>query len=45
MKNVNIIVSHMITRINESKTWTKRISWEYKYKFNRTKRNSNQKWN
>ena len=35
----------MITRINESKTLTKHMSYECKCKFDGRKYNSNQKWN
>ena len=35
----------MITGINESKTLTKYISYECKYKFDGTKCKSNQWWN
>ena len=35
----------MITGINESKTLTKHISCECKYKFGKRKYNSNQWWN
>ena len=35
----------MITGKKESKFSTKDISWKWKCKFDRKKRNSNQKWN
>ena len=44
-EDLNLTVFNMITGINESKTLTKHISCEFKYKFDSRKRNSNQKWN
>ena len=35
----------MMTGVNESKTLTKHISYECKWKFDETKCNSNQWWN
>ena len=41
-KSLNLSVSNMITRINESKTLTNHISCESKCKFDETKCKSNQ---
>ena len=42
-EDLNLSVLNMIIRINESKTLTKHISCECKYKFDGRKYNSNQK--
>ena len=42
-KEVNLSVFNMKTRINESKTLAKHVSW--KSKFHARKCNSNRKWN
>ena len=44
-ENLNLSVFNMITGTNESKTLTKHISCECKFKFDGTKCNSNQWWN
>ena len=44
-EDLNLSVFNMITGINESKSLTNHISFEYKCKFDGTKRNSNQWWN
>ena len=44
-KNIKVKVFDMITNINEAKTKTKHISYDFKCKFNSTIYNSNQKWN
>ena len=44
-EGLNLSVFNMITGINESKTLTKHISCECKFKFDGRKCNSNQKWN
>ena len=44
-EDLNIRVFNMITEINESKTLAKDISWECKYRVDRTKCNSNHWWN
>ena len=44
-EDLNLSMFNMITEINESKTRTKHISWECKYKFDCRKFNSNQNWN
>ena len=41
--DLNLSVLNMITRINESKTLTKHMSYECKYKFDGRKCNSSQK--
>ena len=45
IKDININIFNVLTRINESKTLTKDISCKYKYKFGGRKRHSDQKWN
>ena len=45
IEDLNLSVVNMITEINESKTLTKHISWECKFKFDGRKCNSNQWWN
>ena len=42
-KNVNAKVFNIITRINEVKALVKHISFDFKWKFNSTTCNSNQK--
>ena len=42
---LNLNIFNMITGTNESKTLTKHISYECKFKFDGRKCNSNQKWN
>ena len=44
-ENLNLNVFNMITGISESKTLTKDVSCECKYKFDGRKCNSNQWWN
>ena len=44
-EDLNLSVFNMITGINESKTLTKHISCECKYKFDGAKCKSNQWWN
>ena len=44
-KDLNLSVFNMIAGINESKTLTKHVSFECKYKFDGGKYNSNQWWN
>ena len=44
-KGVNVKIFDMITRINEAKTLVKHVLSDYKYKFDCTACNSNQKWN
>ena len=44
-KSVNVKVFNMITKINETKTLIKHISCNYKFKFDNTTCNLNQKWN
>ena len=44
-EDLNLSVFNMITGTNESKTLTKHISCECKFKFDGTKCNSNQWWN
>ena len=44
-ENLNQRVFNMITGINESKTLTNHISYEWKCKFNKWKCNTNQGWN
>ena len=44
-EDLNLRVFNMITAINESKTLTTHISCEFKYKFDLTRYNSNQRWN
>ena len=44
-KDVNVKVFNMITTRNEAKTMVKHIPYNWKWKFNSTTRNFNQKWN
>ena len=44
-EDLNLSVFNMIKGINESKTLSKHISWECKYKFDGRKCNSDQWWN
>ena len=44
MEDANSTVFNMITMLNELKTLTKNISYDYKNKFDGGKFNSNQKW-
>ena len=44
-EDLNVSVFNMITRINESKAFTRRISCECKSRFNGTKGNSDHWWN
>ena len=44
-EDLNLSLFRMITGINESKTSTKHLSCEFKYKFDGTKCNSNRLWN
>ena len=44
-KDINFIVFHMITRINEAKTLDTNISCDCKCKFSSKTCNPNQKWN
>ena len=44
-ENLHLSVFYMITGINESKTLTKRLSCEFKCKFDAKKCNSDQWWN
>ena len=44
-KSLNVKVFNMITKINETKTFIKHISCNYKFKFDNATCNLNQKWN
>ena len=44
LKDINVKIFNVITRINEAKTLVKYISCDCKCKFNRITCNSNQKW-
>ena len=44
-EDLNLSMFNMITGINESKTLTKHVSWEYKCRFDGRKYNSGQWWN
>ena len=45
IKDVNVKAFNMIAKQDEAKEVTEHISCDCKYKFNRTTRNSKQKWN
>ena len=44
-KDTNVKAFNMITNKNETKTMAKHISCDFKWKFNSTTCNSNQRWN